>query len=196
MPTITIRHIVFLKTLIISDMNQTKIFIGIDPGLKGGIAILIPDKPPLLSVMPLLAKVEIDVKKVLELIYIGRNVHIIIEDVHSIFGASASANFSFGFGCGSLFTVLKLANVPFTKVSPKQWQKEMWQGVKPIEINTGKKNKDGSPKYKIDTKATSLLSATRLFPNINFMASERSKIPHDGIIDSLLMAEYGRRKNY
>lgn len=175
---------------------QNKTYIGIDPGMNGGIAILSQDKPPQLLKMPLLAKVEIDVRFISELLFSISNVHVVIEDVHSVFGASASANFSFGFGCGSLFAVLKVLDVPFTKVQPKAWQKEMWQGVKPIEINTGKQNKNGSPKYKIDTKATSLLAAIRIFPNVNFLASERSKKPHDGLIDAALMAEYGRRRNY
>ena len=197
-------------------MNKT--YVGIDPGMNGGITILYSDKSPDLFVMPLLEKVEIDVKRIMDMIFYIPIVHVIIEDVHSVFGASAAANFSFGFGCGSLFTILKLTEVPFTKVSPKQWQKEMWQGVKPVEINTGKKNKNGTPKYKIDTKATSLLAVTRLFPNTNFTEekpveyyvnnSQNRKLnrvgnviesksgPHDGIIDALLMAEYGRRKNY
>jgi hypothetical protein len=177
-------------------MQSNKTYVGIDPGMNGGICILSPNSPPQLSKMPLLAKVEIDVKLIADMLYAIPHVFIVIEDVHSVFGASAAANFSFGFGCGSLFTILKIIDVPFSKVQPKTWQKEMWQGVKPIEINTGKQNKDGSPKYKIDTKATSLLAATRLFPNINFLASERSKKPHDGLIDAILLAEYGRRKNY
>ena len=176
-------------------MNN-RAYIGIDPGMSGAIAILEPNKPPVLMVMPILAKVELDVDKIGGIVYNRNNVHVVIEDVHSVYGSSAAAMFSFGFGCGSLFTILKLARVSFTKVPPKTWQKEMWQGVKPVMINTGKKNKDGSPKYKIDTKATSLLAATRLFPNTDFRASDKCKKPHDGIIDSLLMAEFGRRKNY
>jgi hypothetical protein len=176
-------------------MNKT--YIGIDPGLKGGISVIRPNTPPEVFAMPLIAKEELDVVKIVEIIYRMIHTVVVIEDVHSVFGASASANFSFGFGCGSLFTILKLSKVPFVKVPPKQWQKEMWQGVRPIEVIVpGKKNKDGSPKYKIDTKATSLLAATRLFPNVDFRATPKCKTAHDGVIDSLLMAEYGRRKNY
>lgn len=173
-----------------------KTFIGIDPGLSGAISILVPNQNPILSAMPIFAKEELDVKAIVEMIYHYENIHVIIEDVHSIFGASAGANFSFGFGCGSLFTLLKITDIPFTKVSPKTWQKEMWQGVKPVEMLTKEKNKDGSPKYKIDTKATSLLAVRRLFPTIDLRANERCKVPHNGIVDALLMAEYGRRKNY
>ncbi len=200
-------------------MQANKTYIGIDPGLHGAISVLPPNEFPHLYEMPLLANVELDVKKILDIIDSYPNVHVTIEDVHSVFGASAAANFSFGFGCGSLFTILKLVNVPFTKVPPQTWQKEMWQGVRPVEIIVpGKKKKNGEQKYKVDTKATSLLAATRLFPNIDLRGEksveyyadnsanrklnrvgkviESKAGPHDGIIDALLMAEYGKRKNF
>jgi hypothetical protein len=176
---------------------MNKIYIGIDPGQKGGIAMLIPNQKPILHKMPLIES-ELDLEKLLEYIDPGSySCHIIIENVHSIFGTSAASNFSFGFGCGQLFATLKLSGIPFTQISPKVWQKEIWQGVKPIEIlDSKKKTKDGKPKYKIDTKATSLLAVIRLFPGIDLRGSDRSKKEHDGIVDALCLAEYGRRKNY
>lgn len=174
-------------------MNKT--YIGIDPGKQGGIAIL-SETPPIVSIMPLIAKTEIDVQYIMSLLFGYKNVHVVIEDVHSIFNMSAASNFEFGFGCGMLYSTLKISGVPFTKVAPKTWQKEMWTGVKPVEILTKEKKKDGSPKYKIDTKATSLLAVKRIFPNIDLRASERCEKDHDGIVDALLMAEFGRRNNY
>lgn len=72
----------------------------------------------------------------------------------------------------------------YTKVIPKERQKVMWQGVSPV-YKSGKS---------VDTKATSLLAAKRLFPNEDLRKSERASKPHDGIVDALLMAEYCRRK--
>lgn len=181
-------------------MQNNKTYIGIDPGMNGGISVLKPNASPKLFSMPLIAKKELDVVRIMEIVYGTDNAYVVIEDVHSIFGSGATANFSFGVVCGSLATILKLCKIPFTKVPPKTWQKEMWQGVKPVEVLVPeKKAKDGTvtpSKYKVDTKATSLLAVTRLFPNENFRATDKCKTPHDGIVDSLLMAEYGRRKNY
>jgi len=107
--------------------------------------------------------------------------------VHSIFGAGAKANFQFGRCLGLLEGMTIAYSLPFIKVKPKDWQKEMWEGVTPIKtIVKGKK--------KTDTKATSLVAAQRLFPGDKFLGSERSKVPHDGIVDGLLIAEHCRRK--
>ena len=174
-----------------------KTYIGIDPGLQGGIAIITGDKINIFK-MPLIAKGEIDIENIFHILsaYDEVNkVHVCIEDVHSIFGASAGSNFTFGFGCGQLDAVIKCCSLPFTKVPPKIWQKEMWSGVKPVLITTGKKDKKGMPKYKIDTKATSLIAAKRLFPKINFLPTERCTKEHDGMIDAILIAQYARIKN-
>ena len=87
---------------------------------------------------------------------------------------------------------LSITCISHTFVQPKKWQ-SIWEGVPIQKVPTGKKNKKGEPMYKTDTKATSLLAVQRLFPNIDLRASERCKIPHDGIVDALLMAEYCRR---
>lgn len=175
---------------------MTKTYIGIDPGLKGGVAIISPDGNINLFPTPLIAKEEIDVLSLSKMLFQYRDCHVVIEKVHSIFGVSAAANFSFGFGCGALYAMLKILEVPFTEVSPVTWQKEMWQGVSPVMIPTDKKTKDGEVKYKVNTKATSLLAVKRLFPTVNLLASNRCTTPHDGMVDALLLASFGKRKNY
>ena len=122
------------------------------------------------------------------------DIHVVIEDLHSVFGSSAKSNFAFGQNNGLIKGMLQTLQIPYTLIGPKKWQKEMWQGIRPVEILVkGKTNKDGSPKYKVDTKATSLIAAKRLFPKETFLATERSKVPHDGIVDAILIAEYCRR---
>jgi hypothetical protein len=119
------------------------------------------------------------------------NVTVILEDVHSIFGSSASSNFTFGFVCGAIEAVVVCHQLKLIKVQPKTWQKEIWD-------NNDKCYKTKKPEQKnpsIDTKATSLKAATRLFPGEDMRRTEKSKIAHDGIVDALLICEYGRRKN-
>lgn len=193
-----------------------KYFIGFDVGKNGGIAIMDENKNITLKATPKVGD-QIDVRQIAEMVgSLDGDVHCVIEDVHSIFGVGAASNFQFGRALGILEGIVTTYQFPFTKITPKVWQKEMWQGIKPVEINTGKKTKNGEIKYKIDTKATSLIACKRLFPkvdlrgevNVEYYADNAAnrklkrvglQIPskkkdHDGIVDALLMAEYCRRK--
>lgn len=174
-----------------------KYFIGIDPGKTGAIVVLDADNNVISKdVIPLIGK-EVDINELSKIILLLtlRNCHVILEDVHSIFGASAKSNFSFGHTNGVIEGVLVSHSIAYTKIQPKTWQKEMWQGIKEIKKTSTKKNKKGEPvEGRTDTKATSLLAAKRLFPKESFLATERSKVAHDGIVDAILLAEYCRRK--
>lgn len=174
---------------------MSKIYAGVDIGSNGGVCVINGDTLTYCKT-PKIAN-EIDAYQLATFIISASNgndnIHIVIEDLHSIFGTSAKSNFAFGVNNGIVIGMLQSLQLPYTKVSPKAWQKQIWQGIRPVQISTGKKNKDGLPKYKTDTKATSLLAAKRLFPKESFLATERSKVPHDGIVDSVLLAEYARR---
>jgi len=168
--------------------------LGIDPGKNGGLCFIDKQGNKFLYKIPLISN-EFDGKEFRSLLEIKYPDVVIIEDVHSIFGVSSNANFEFGRIVGQIQGIVQAMNFKYVLVQPKAWQKECWQGVKPVEINTGKKTKTGEPKYKIDTKATSLIAAKRLAPNESILATERSSKPHDGLVDAFLIAEYGRRKN-
>jgi len=166
--------------------------IGIDVGKKGAIAVIGHDKKIVdYCKIPLIKEKEIDITALAEIFKQYNTTYEIsvvgIEDVHSIFGAGAKANFQFG-RCLGLLEGMTIANgLRWIKVAPKAWQKEMWEGVSVIK----KKSKG---KMKTDTKATSLVAAQRLFPGEKFLGSERSRVAHDGIVDALLIAEHCRRK--
>jgi hypothetical protein len=51
------------------------------------------------------------------------------------------------------------------------------------------------PCEKGETKAAALAAAERLWPEENWLASERCKSPHDGMIDSALIAQFARISN-
>lgn len=173
------------------------IYVGIDPGAKGAIAYIDTEKGKTGRIQTPVVSKEVDVWQFcayLKSLTQGKEHHVIVEDVHSIFGASAKSNFSFGKNVGGIEWALVALGCKFTKVTPKVWQAEMWQGVPIVKINTGKKTPKGNIKYKNDTKATSLLAAKRLFPEEDFLATKRSSVPHDGIVDALLLCEYGKRK--
>jgi len=153
---------------------------------KEGAFVVFKDKEIIVkTVMPCISN-QIDLSELSKCLsgIDRRDIHVVVEDVHALFGASAKSTFNFGWSLGIIEGLLAGMNISYTKVTPKAWQKEMWQGVPPIF-------KQGN---KIDTKATSLLAAKRLFPNIDLRKSERASKPHDGIVDALLMGEYCRRK--
>lgn len=181
-----------------------KVRIGIDIGSEGAYAVFINDKLSTYGTIPS-TETELDMDGLLSLIWDGvpkqsneeageSTYHVVIEDLHSVFGSSAKSNFAFGVNNGLVIGMLQVSGLPYTKVGPKKWQKELWEGIRPVEMLVkGKTNKDGSQKYKVDTKATSLISARRLFPKETFLATERSYVPHDGIVDAVLIGLYCTR---
>lgn len=158
----------------------------IDVGKDGGLVILENDSVIYKTATPTIGD-QIDLSGIKDILarYDKKTLHIVVEDVHAIFGASAKSTFNFGWSLGILEGMLVGMELSYTKVKPKEWQKEMWQGIKPV-IKTNSKA--------IDTKATSLLAAKRLFPSEDLRKSGRATKAHDGIVDALLMAEYCRRK--
>lgn len=167
--------------------STSTLHMGIDPGKDGAWAIAYPDGRIEYHVFSKIGdEVDIsDLNRRLREIH-PRVMHCVIEDVHSIFGASAKANFQFGRIVGVLETLLVCNSIPFTKVAPKAWQKVMHEGV-------AKMTKAG--KTSTDTKAMSLVAVKRIYPTPTFLATERSKVPHDGIVDAVLMARYSQLRH-
>jgi len=168
-------------------------FVGIDVGGEGAVVSMnaegeVIDK----YVVPKIGNV-VDLHLLSKYIIMCKGAKVAIEDVHSIFGTSSKSNFKFGFASGAMEALLVAHSIAFERVAPKAWQKVAWQGVHIVSTATGKRLKSGAMQTKVDTKGTSLLAAKRLFPTLDLRASERCKIPHDGIVDALLMAEYARR---
>ena len=124
------------------------------------------------------------------------NLVCVIEDVHSIFGSSAKSTFNFGFNKGYLIGLLAANKIPYVLVQPKEWQKVMWTNADMVVSYKQVKVKDKIVSKKVvDTKATSINAAKRLFPMIDFRKSERAKNIDDNKVDATLMSEYARRMN-
>lgn len=207
-----------------------KLRIGIDIGSKGAIAFFMDGKLQRYAALPLIeGRPDLRAFSEMVLNYLdGSEVHAVIEDLHSIYQVGAASNFQFGWINGATEAILTTLSIPYTKVSPRKWQKEMWEGIRPVMM-PGKKNKVVEPlpellpksqqwseklftgelesvdpaliqtlekqeQPKVDTKATSLLAAKRLFPEETFLATTRSKVPHDGIVDAVLIGLYCVRK--
>jgi hypothetical protein len=174
------------------------LYVGIDPGKDGAIVCLSARGEITKYVMPSIKK-EYDPLGVAKIFrsFDSNTTVVCIEQVHAIYGVAAKATFTFG---GVFYAMIQAAadfQLTFTLVPPKQWQKEMYQGIVEVRksdvvIKVGEdvgKKKRG----KRDTKVMSLMAAQRLFPTVDLRASARCIIPHPGIVDALLIAEYCRR---
>lgn len=172
-----------------------KYYLGIDPGKTSGAVVLlgkgrivafqvtpkIGDQVDLRETAKFFRKVRRFMKK-------GHEVHAVMEKLHGLPNQKLSVIWELARHCGILEGLLGDKEIPYSMVIPRTWQKEMFKGTKML-----KKKEKGL--WKNDTKGTARIVAQKLFPNQNLLATKRSKVPHDGIVDALLIAEYGRRLN-
>lgn len=169
--------------------------IGADPGKKGGLVVL-DRHGKIVDMLPTKCDKEgnIDALAIFQFVsqYSPKNTLVYKEEVHAIFGSSAVAMFEFGKSDGVLEAILFAAGFKFNLVQPKIWQKVAWLEQDKVQNPTGKilKGKKGLPQMKVDTKASSLNAAIRIFPETNFI-QKRCRVPHDGLVDAALIAFYG-----
>lgn len=100
-------------------------------------------------------------------------VRVCLEAVHAMPKQGVRSVFTFGEEYGYIKGVLEAYGVSYQEIPPERWKKE-------FGLNTDKKK--------------SIEVCKALFPAVNLMATERSRVEHDGMAESLLIAEYARRK--
>ena len=169
-----------------------KTYIGIDPGKTGYITVFVEGSGYFFKSIETIGS-EVDIKDLSD--FLGQCTDVsmcVLEDVHAIFGSAASSTWEFGKVCGIIEAILVIHKIPFTKIQPKKWQKEMWEGI-PIQQKPSSTKKT----MQTDTKLMSELVAKRLFPDLDLRRntdSTRSKKIDHNKVDSLLMCEYAKRK--
>ena len=149
------------------------IYIGIDPGKKGGYAIIYANEfcDYAITCHAFTEKGFIDDIKREELQ--KDYCRCCLEKVHAMPKQGVSSTFTFGNGYGFLRGVLQTVGISYQEITPQRWKAEF--GL----------NSD---------KAKSIEVCQRLFPNVNLLPTEKSRKPSDGMAEALLMAEYARRK--
>lgn len=156
------------------------IFIGIDPGLSGGIASLM-DRSEVVIPTPVIAGRDYDLQEMkrilLEYKKIGLPMFATIENQISMPGQGLTSTLQTGKGFGMWLGLLAGLDIPYQVISARAWQAKLFTGVS----------------AKLDTKAKSEIIAKRLFPNVDFRKSERARVAHDGLTDAICIAEYGRK---
>jgi hypothetical protein len=135
--------------------------IGADPGVNGGIA-WITDGKPCVEKMPDTLQ---DLWELLRDIASEGDCHAYLEQVHSSPQMGVKSAFTFGNGFGHLEMALTAAGIPFARIRPQVWQKEL--GC----LTKGDKN-------------VSKRKAQELFPSM--------KVTH-ATADALLIAQYGTK---
>lgn len=173
---------------------ENKLYIGIDVGAKGFISTQINGHWQHFSIADNDLYQLSEIMRQMRLKY--ENIACVIEDVNAIFGSSAKATFQFGFNKGYLIGLLAANKIPYTLVNPRVWQREIWENsdmvvsYKTITVNGQQKTRKD-----VNTKQTSINACKRLFPTLDLRKSERAKKIDDNKVDSILLCEYGRRKN-
>lgn len=190
---------------------MSKIDVGIDPGMSGGIVILVDGAIHAIHKMPIF---EVDVVKnkkkskqkhldvprlfeILRPLYINNKPDVYVEELTHLFGLPASSNFKLGYSVGAIHGVLQTLG-EFYLIHQKKWQ-QIWDpsdityeiDKKTGKVKMAKRGKTSKPK--VNTKETSLNCARRLYPGHDLLA-EGGRVPHDGCVDALLIATYGRTK--
>lgn len=150
---------------------------GIDPGMSGGLCVMEDHKIVKMWVMPVIGK-EIDLKELRRIMLVYKIDWAFIELVHALFKSSAKATFKFGQVFGMTEAIVSSLDIPYNLVQPKKWQSVCHGGLD----------------RKLKAKERSLIAASKRFPTIDFRKNERCKIPHDGLIDAALIAEYGSQQ--
>ena len=157
---------------------------GIDPGRKGGLAIIRDGRVLDLCRMPLCSKTPTgyDVGEIGRWIWHWNNEASIgrlpftwwIEHVGAMPGDGRVSAFTFGAGWGGMvWAIHVLTGAPPHLARPNAWKR--------IMLGKGR-----------HTKADSILAASRLFPKADLIPG-RCRKPHDGIAEALLIAAYGAR---
>jgi Holliday junction resolvasome RuvABC endonuclease subunit len=147
------------------------LILGIDCGLNGGLALLGPDGL-LVEAMPVFkidGKHHLDLQTIRSLIAEWSPDHVFMERQQSMPKQGLSSTFKTGFGYGVLHGLCAGMQLPVTEVSAATWKRAL-----------------GCPADKDGARAR----ASQVFPSHACSWARRSL---DGLAESALVAEYGRR---
>ena len=146
--------------------------IGIDPGKSGALAVMYLDDDRSIIRIKVIPFEELAYRDALVCCK-DEKVACLVEKVGAMPGQGVVSMFSFGRNLGLIEGMLTALHIPYQLVPPQTWKKE-------FSLSSDKQ-------MSIDV-------CKRLFPNINLLATPRSRKENDGKAEALLMAEYARRR--
>jgi crossover junction endodeoxyribonuclease RuvC len=153
------------------------IYLGFDPGLSGGLAALGLGVSTA-HVMPVRGN-EIDARAIGVWVWdhVLKNdsaVVACVEKVGAMPKQGLSSTFKFGKGYGTILGVLGALGVRCELVTPQAWKKVVLAGTD-------------------HSKDAAIAWCNRAYPQVSLLATERCRVPHDGMADALCIAEFARR---
>jgi len=154
-------------------------FVGIDPGKRGGIALL-PSSPaspmPEAMLTPFTERGAVNLPPILDFLEpFGPPTAIAVESVHAMPGQGVSAMFSFGKSAGGVEALSTLFDCPHLYPTPQSWMKH---------VLTGYRRSDGGGK-------PSVLYVQNNYPSFNLTPGRCTK-PQDGLSDAICLAEFAK----
>lgn len=160
-------------------MNENTVIVGIDNGISGGLCALSAFDGAVLAcrAMPtkeVANKSEVDIPVLLEWLEPYRKDMIVCIEEPLKHAKSSQAMRSMSISFGLIVGACEAKQYSVHRVQVKEWQ----------DVMLGKKLAKGM------TKVAALISANKLWPSETWLATSRSKVPHDGMIDAALIAHY------
>jgi hypothetical protein len=158
------------------------ITIGIDNGLTGGLVAVSDHRASIIgmTVMPVKGKAkgnEVDSEGVfLFLMQWPRKDITVILETPGKHSPGVMSLCSMWDSYGAIRSILETRGYRHHRVAPQTWQKAVLGNVE-----------------KGQTKPAALSRARQLWPDESFLATAKSKKPHDGLIDSALISYYGTK---
>jgi hypothetical protein len=162
--------------------------LGIDPGSNGAF-VFIPEIGDIqYMIMPLDKEGDINGQYIYDWIKskLREPLTIYLEDVHSIFGIGATQNFKLGINIGIVRGVITALGLKYKLVAPKKWQSYCHQGEYSKEIKAKQRTLDAATRLYPDL--------TKVFTPVKTKRMRNEPVPHDGLIDALMIAYYGKIK--
>ena len=163
------------------------VYIGIDPGARGGIAVIrnngkaetyaftkADDNIHITLDLPEDIDTTVTLEEFLEFCTGYGEKKCYIERVHSMPHDSHTRAFAFGENYGFIRGMLRAKGIVYEAVTPQKWKKFFGLSA---------------------DKCESIRKAKELFPDVNLKRTPRCKVDHDGMAEALLIAEYGRMQN-
>lgn len=161
-----------------------KFFIGIDPGLHGGIAVIGEDETPVqilpMPVVEIKGKNVLDLPKIRDILTRWKNDSVLIEKQQVMPAQGSVSGFTIGYGYGALVGLLVALKQPYEVIAAPVWKRA-------LGIPVGKAT--------ADRKGVAIAKVRALFPHVCLLASPRCKVYHDGMAEALLLAELCRRRH-
>ena len=149
------------------------IWIGIDPGAKGGYAVISKSE----TGQAVFAYPWDDTFFAMEMAFLmnlkDQGIMAAVEKVGAMPGQGVTSMFNFGKNAGYIEGVLTALGIPYQLVPPAKWKKEF--------SLIGK------------DKQASIITCRKLFPELDLKRTERCRTDSDGKAEATLICEYARR---